>query len=90
MDTYFKCDYCRDYVFEDSDFIECDCGLKWCSTHCARLNGYLNCKTSSTCDYCRDDSPGSLNNYLLPMLKKGDYYPIHMSDDPRFRMVRPR
>jgi hypothetical protein len=72
MDTWFKCDYCCDYIFSGDDFIKCDCGLRWCSTRCARLHGYLNKKTSSTCDFCRGDSPGSLINYLLLLAQKGE------------------
>jgi hypothetical protein len=64
-----QCDYCLDIMLDGDDILECDCGLKWCSLRCARLNGWFNKKTSSTCDFCRNDSPGSLSNYLLPTQK---------------------
>jgi hypothetical protein len=70
MDTYFQCDYCSDYVADGDDFITCDCGLRWCSIRCAKYHGYLNKKTSSSCDSCRDDNPGNLQNYLLYVIKQ--------------------
>lgn len=65
MNIYFLCDYCSDYMCDDDDYITCDCGKRWCSIRCARYEGYINKKKSSSCDNCRDDQPGSLNNYLF-------------------------
>lgn len=87
MDTYFKCDYCYDYINSSDDFIKCDCGLRWCSKRCARLHGYLNKKTSSTCDFCRDNSPGSINNYLFLLAKRKINTPYIIYDDPYSRLV---
>lgn len=70
MDTYFLCDYCLDYISDGDDFITCDCGLYWCSIRCAKYQGYLNRKISSSCDFCRDDNPGNLQNYLLYLIKQ--------------------
>lgn len=46
------CDYCSDYICKDCDYIICDCEKKWCSIRCARLDGYLNRKSYSFCNYC--------------------------------------
>lgn len=66
MSNYFLCDYCSDYICDSDDFIACDCGLRWCSIRCAKLEGYQDRKRSSTCDYCRDE-PGNITNYLFTL-----------------------
>lgn len=78
MDTYFICDYCSDYVCDADDYITCDCGQLWCSVRCARLHGYLNRKTSSSCDSCRNTNSGSqynlfnLRSFIIDLVKNGN------------------
>jgi len=64
MNTYFLCDYCLDYICDGDDYIACECGMRWCSIRCAKYEGYINKKKSCSCHSCRDDHPGSINNYL--------------------------
>ena len=64
--SFFLCDYCLDYVCDADDFVSCDCGLRWCSIRCAKIEGYYNKKTSSSCDFCRDE-PGNISNYLYTL-----------------------
>jgi hypothetical protein len=53
---YFHCEYCSDYVSDSDDFVECDCGSQWCSIRCAKYDGYVDKKSSSSCDFCRQDN----------------------------------
>ena len=54
MSNYLMCCYCKDYFDEDNGVI-CDCGKKWCSVRCARLDNYLNRKKKSSCNFCRKE-----------------------------------
>jgi len=54
-DKYVQCHYCRDAVCLADDYVECICGLVWCSVRCARHDGYTSKKRNSSCNSCRKD-----------------------------------
>jgi len=64
--NYFLCDCCSDYLCDTDDYIRCDCGKRWCSVRCAKIHGYLNRKTLSSCGFCRKEKDDNdfLQNFL--------------------------
>jgi len=60
---FFLCDYCSDYISDDCDYIQCECGHHWCSIRCAKYHGYVDRKRHSYCNFCTDkDDTCSLFN----------------------------
>ena len=69
---FFPCDYCSESICDCGDYVQCECGRKWCDEKCAEKEGYKDSDEEGepldpTCSFCRNEQAedSDLFNFLL-------------------------